>query len=172
MAGRVKNILKFAAPAAFFAPTAANATCPICTAVVLVGLEGARRAGVDNSIIGVWTAGFFMAVIFWVWSAMRNKGVKNPLWYLVPPAGPIGLLMLLWFVPGSPLEFGTQTLAGIDKFLVGLIAGGSAFFFAVKWHRRIKRENGGKSWFPLQKVVWPLSALSIVSLVFAAIVYL
>ena len=168
----MKKILKFLAPAILLMPRAAYAVpCPICTATVLVGLEGARRMGVDYSIIGVWAGGLFLALILIAWSFMRKQGIANPLWYLLPPMGPISLLLTMWILPGG-LQFGVHTLFGIDKFLLGVLVGIPAFYAAIKWHMNIKKKNGGKSWFPLQKVVWPVGALIIMSTIFAGIVYL
>jgi hypothetical protein len=163
------KILKFVTPVLCLIPSAAKAVCPVCTAAVLVGLEGARRTGVDETIVGVWAGGLFLALVMLVWTIMRKNGVKNPLWYLLPPLGPISLLISMWMMD---FGFGAGVKLGVDKFLLGVIAGAIAFFIAAKWHMNIKRKNSGKSWFPMQKVVWPVGALVIVSAIFAGIIYL
>jgi hypothetical protein len=165
----MKKIFGLAASVLTLAPRAVMAACPVCTAAILVGLEGARRAGLDYSIVGVWAGGAFTAVVFWIWTMMKKHGVKNPFWYLLPPIGPLSLAVTMWM---SRFVFGSSTLFGIDSFLLGIVSGVTVFVAAIKWHLLIKRRNGGKSWFPMQKVVWPVSALAIVSLVLAAIVYL
>jgi len=165
----MNKILKLAVPALTLIPYAAQAQCPVCTAAVLVGLEGARRMGVDEAIVGVWAGGLFLALIFMVWNIMRSKGVKNPLWYLLPVVGPVAVLVTMWMLK---IGFGVGTLFGVDKFLLGILVGAVVFFIATRWYFRLKKKNGGKSWFPFQKVVWPVSALLIASAVFAAIIYL
>jgi len=149
-----------------FMPVAALAVCPVCTAGIAIGLEGMRFLGVDDMITGVWAGGLVLSLIFWTTSKMHKKGVKNALWYLLAAALWLSLLPMTWLLPNAN-PFGEYTFLGIDKFLFGIIVGMVTFYAAASWHNRIKKRNGGVSWFPMQKVVWPIGALLIASAVLA-----
>ena len=82
------------------------------------------------------------------------------------------LLALVYLLPaGHPtLQFNAATMWGVDQFLLGAMIGSVVFFAAGKWYEHIKARNGGHAWFPFQKVVWPLGALAVVTLIFLAII--
>ena len=152
-------------------PFALHAVCPVCTAAIGIGLEGMRFLGVDDIITGVWAGGLVLSLIFWTTSKMHKKGVQNPLWYLLVAAAWLSLLPMTWLLPNAN-PFGMYTFLGIDKFLFGIIVGMVTFYTAASWHNRIKKRNGGKSWFPMQKVVWPVGALLIASGILAGVLHI
>jgi hypothetical protein len=63
---------------------------------------------------------------------------------------------------GHPLN----KLFGVDKLLLGMILGAIGFTWVAIWYEKIKANNGGHAIFPFQKVVMPLSLLTILSVVF------
>lgn len=162
--------LLFAIMALCFA-TAANAFCPVCTVAVGAGLEGARVLGVADIITGLWAGGLMLSLAAWTANYMYAHGVRSRLAYLLNYIVYYGLLALIYFLPvGHPtLKFNATTMWGVDQFLLGAIIGSLVFWLAGKWYERIKARNGGHAWFPFQKVVWPLGALAITTLVFWAI---
>ena len=151
---------------------AADAFCPVCTVAVGAGLEGARVLGVSDVITGLWAGGLILSLAAWTADYMRRHGVRNRLLYLLNYVVYYGLLALIYFVPVNhpTLRFGATTMWGVDQFLLGAIVGSLVFLFAGKWYEKIKARNGGHAWFPFQKVVWPLGALAITTLVFWAII--
>lgn len=146
----------------------ANAFCPVCTVAVGAGLEGARVLGVDDVITGLWAGGLMLSLAAWTANYMAAHGVKNRFLYLLNYVVYYGLLALVYVLPvGNPtLRFNATTLWGIDSFLVGVVVGSITFWLAGKWYQNIKAKNGGHAWFPFQKVVWPLGALLIVTVIF------
>ena len=148
----------------------ALAVCPVCTIAVGVGLEGMRILGVDDVITGIWAGGLILSMIMWTAGFMHRKGVKNGYWYLFMLAVYVLLVASVWWLPN--VHFGAETFMGIDKFLFGIIVGAVVFYAAAKWHAAIKKSNGGASWFPMQKVVWPVGALTIATAIFACVIYL
>ena len=150
---------------------AAAAVCPLCTAAVAIGLEGARRMGVDDMILGVWAGAFAMAVIFLIAKKMYKWGVENAIWYALLPVGVFGFLIFLQSI--SSVNFGENLLFGmIDKFYTGVVSGAITLYAAEKWNMKLRQKNGGKSYFKFQKVLLPLGALLLISGIFAAVVYL
>lgn len=149
----------------------ANAFCPVCTVAVGAGLEGARILGVADVITGLWAGGLMLSLAAWTASYMHKRGIRNRIIYILNYAIYYGLLALIYFLPaGHPtLRFNATMLWGVDQFLLGVVVGSLVFLFAGKWYERIKANNGGHAWFPFQKVVWPLGALAITTLLFWAI---
>ena len=150
----------------------ADAFCPVCTVAVGAGLEGARVMGVSDVITGLWAGGLMLSLAAWTADYMHRHGVKNRLWYILNYVVYYGLLALIYVLPvGHPtLRFNATTMWDVDQFMLGAIIGSLVFLGAGKWYERIKARNGGHAWFPFQKVVWPLGALAITTLVFWAII--
>ncbi|MDR1071728.1 MAG: hypothetical protein LBL21_03750 [Rickettsiales bacterium] len=149
---------------------AAHAVCPVCTVAVGAGLEGARMLGVDDAITGVWAGAFTLIMVFWTAKYMSRKGIENAIWYIFDLVVWYAMLGLVYFMPS--MNYGENTLFGIDKFLLGIVAGTIVFYAAEKWNARLLRKNGGKSRFKFQKVIIPFGSLLCLSGVFAAVLYL
>lgn len=150
----------------------ADAFCPVCTVAVGAGLEGARVLGVSDVITGLWAGGLMLSLAAWTSNYMVTHGIRNRLLHLINYIIYYGLLALIYVLPaGKPtLRFGATTMWGVDQFLLGVVVGSVVFFLAGKWYERIKAKNGGHAWFPFQKVVWPLGALAITTLIFWMII--
>ena len=146
----------------------ANAFCPVCTVAVGAGLEGARVFGVSDVITGLWAGGLMLSLAAWTENYMRAHGITNRFLILLNYIVYYGILALIYVLPaGHPtLIFNAVKMWGVDQFLLGVIVGSIVFLLAGKWYERIKANNGGHAWFPFQKVVWPLGAMLIVTLIF------
>ncbi len=146
----------------------AHAFCPVCTVGVAAGLEGARVLGVSDVITGLWAGGLMLSLSAWTENYMRTHEITNRFLILLNYVIYYGILGLIYVLPvGHPtLRFNSTTMWGVDQFLLGVVVGSIVFLVAGKWYERIKANNGGHAWFPFQKVVWPLGALAIVTLIF------
>lgn len=149
----------------------AHAFCPVCTVAVGAGLEGARILGVSDVITGLWAGGLMLSLAAWTENYMLAHGITNRFLILLNYVVYYAILGLIYILPvGHPtLRFNAATMWGVDQFLLGVIVGSATFLLAGKWYEYIKSHNGGHAWFPFQKVVWPLGALIIVTLIFWAI---
>lgn len=155
----------FAAVATILILPVAQAVCPVCTVAVGAGLEGMRLLGVDDVITGIWAGGLSLSLFFWTAGWLKKHNVKSAFWQIVVPfVFYYGLLALVYALPS--VQFGVNTLWGIDKFLLGIVVGTIAFYLGARWYVKIKRENGGHAKFAFQKVVVPLSFLIIATVVF------
>jgi len=147
------------------------AVCPVCTVAVGAGLEGARLLGVDDVISGIWAGGLTLSIFFWTVGWLKSRGVTSALWQVIVPfVLYYGLLAGVYLLPD--IQFGVNTLWGIDKLLLGIVVGTIAFYMGARWYAKIKRENGGRAKFAFQKVVVPISFLLVMTAVFAAIIYI
>jgi hypothetical protein len=142
---------------------AAYAVCPICTVAVAAGLGLSRYLGIDDAVSSVWIGGIILSVSFWSidWLTKKKLNFKyrNPLififWYsltLIP--------LQLTGVMGHPFN----TILGIDKILFGTAVGSVFFLLGIFADKKV-REKRGKQLFAFQKVVFPVVALAIISLV-------
>jgi len=139
------------------------AVCPICTVAVAAGLGLSRYLGIDDAVSSLWIGGIILSVSFWTndWLTKKKIDFKYRsvlvfiFWYgltLIP--------LQLTGIIGHPFN----TVLGIDKILFGT-AVGSVFFLLGIWADKKVREKRGKQLFAFQKVVFPVVALAIISLV-------
>ncbi|MDR2685745.1 MAG: hypothetical protein LBB23_03165 [Rickettsiales bacterium] len=146
----------------------AKAVCPVCTVAVGGGLIFAREFGIDDIISGLWAGALTLSVAMWIANYMKRRGVKASWPYVLDLVGMYALTMSVYALPG--IDFGAHTLWGVDKLLLGILTGSVVFWVSVFWYARIKKNNGGHAIFPFQKVVMPIAALSLATLIFWLIV--
>lgn len=147
-------------------PASALAVCPVCTAAVAGGLGLSRWLGVDDAISGIWIGGLILSSSLWFINWLKKKYPKLTFKYL-----PISLIVITYLLVFGPLALSGiighpfNRLWGIDKLLVGTLAGSAAFWLAV-WLDRKVRETRGKQLFNYQKIIFPLILLALSSLMF------
>ncbi|MEI6627162.1 MAG: hypothetical protein WCL61_01065 [bacterium] len=146
------------------APTAL-AVCPVCTIAVAGGVGLSRYLGIDDTIAGVWIGGLTVSMIMWTidWLKAKKWNFKFyiPVTYLAYFA--MIVVPLVWSdIIGHPLN----KIWGVDKLLLGIILGSVAFYEFGSWYLVLKAKNGGKAYFPFQKVVMPIAPLIILSIIF------
>lgn len=134
------------------------AVCPVCTVAVGAGIGLSRWLGVDDAVSGIWIGGLTVSVTIWTLAWMEKKKLRfksdrlsvAALYYLI-------VLAPLYYtgVIGHPLN----VIWGVDKLLVGTAVGSVVFLTAAWTHELLKKRNAGKSYFPFQKVVIPVTAL-------------
>lgn len=143
----------------------ANPACPVCTIAIGASLSIARKMGVDDCIVGIW-AGAFLAIIgYWLirWFDKKNWQFRfrDPL-LMILSVGSIGF-MYLGELHYDPSVIGIFYL---DSFLFAAILGALTFIGAMRFYEWMKYQNGGHAHFPFEKVVVPLLAVFILSLIF------
>jgi hypothetical protein len=147
------------------APAPAGAVCPVCTVAVGAGLGVSRWIGIDDSVTGVWVGGLVLSSGLWLADWMRRRGWRLP----YAEAVSIGLFFLFVIPPlywADTIGIPGNILWGIDKVLLGTMAGSLVFLLGVvvdKWLRTI---NEGKVFVYYQKVIIPLFLLSLTSYFF------
>ncbi len=166
-----KHAIRLAPLLSLLVATPAAAQCPVCAAGAVAGVGLARMLGVDDTISGLWVGGMMVALVTWTINWFNKKNIRFK--------GRIILTTLVYYIVFlfAPLYLWTNLLTdpynmlwGMNKLLLGTIVGSIAFFAANLWYQSIKRRNGNHAWFPLQKVVWPIGSLLILSAAFFFIV--
>jgi hypothetical protein len=148
----------------------ALAICPICTIAVGAGVGVSRWLGIDDTITGLWVGGLIVSLIGWTINWLRGKNIK---FKLQTPLIIIGYYLLtvvpLYFsgIIGNP-NSNLLCWCGfyLDKLLLGIIVGSSAFYFAASWYELLKARNNGRAYFPYQKIAMPVGILVLLSLTF------
>lgn len=158
-------LLSFVLFFSFFFFNQIRAFCPVCTVAVGAGVGLCRYLGIDDLISGTWVGGLLMSLTLWTVDWLNKKKIKflfrKPLififWY------GISISPLYWLdIMGHP----ANKFLGIDKLLFGIISGSTAFLISFLFHNFLVKKNQGKSYFPFQKVIIPVSFLVILSLFF------
>src|SRR3989338_8925736 len=168
--------LKFASGAAASAASAVSmakpvlAHCPLCAAATAGGVAATRFLGVDDSVTGTFVGGFVVSTALWFdnWLKKKRNGRE-----LMPLQSTVFILLSLAFtiltlylakLLGSPDP--AYHMFGVDKLLVGTLAGTVVTVAAFALHKWIRKVRGGKSLMPFQGIVLTLACLVITGAIF------
>lgn len=146
------------------------AVCPVCTVAVGAGLGLSRYLGIDDLITSIWIGGLIVSTIYWIidWINKRNKkGLIVDILTIILTYVFV-LIPLYW---GGIIGHPFNTFWGIDKIILGTVIGSIAFFLGANIHFYLKKQNQDKVFIPFQKVVIPVGALWLISLIFYLIIY-
>jgi len=139
------------------------AVCPVCTVAVGAGIGLSRWLGVDDLITGTWVGGLLVSVSWWTIDWLNSKNIKfKGRKILITLAYYLITIVPLYYmgIMGHPYN----QFWGIDKLLLGVIAGSIGFFVASMLNLSLKKKNEDKVHFKFQKVVLPVATLLIISL--------
>ncbi len=143
----------------------ARAICPVCVVAVGAGVGIAEEFGVDDTIIGLWIGALIIAMAWWTvnWFIQKNWCFKG--------CGSLTFLgyylLISWpLYSGGLIGKELNVLWGIDKLLLGILLGSILFYLSSASYFYLKERNGGRAYFPFQKVAMPLGALAITSAIF------
>ncbi len=141
-------------------PAYANPACAVCTVGVAVGLEIARKLGVDDGVIAVWGGALLALIGYWTILWFEKKGWnfkgRNLLLMLLSLSMIFGVYIKdLTYTPKPILIF------YLDPFLFCAILGALILVYSSVFYQWMKAKNGGHAHFPFEKVVLPLVALTL-----------
>jgi hypothetical protein len=149
----------------FLFAKSAQAVCPVCIVAVSACVGLSEYLGIDDAISGLWIGGLLVSMIVWTIDWLKRKEIKfygrKILMVILFYVFTIGPLYKSEFI-GNPIN----KLWGVDKLLLGIILGSILFAVAVFVNDLLKKKNGGKVYFPFQKVVIPILTLGILSGIF------
>jgi hypothetical protein len=146
-------------------PVKTFAVCPVCTVAIGFGIGFSRYLGIDDTVTGIWAGGFMMSMSFWISNWMNKKNIKIPFRTLLS-------ILFIYIISIIPLFYTgivghvLHTLWGIDKLILGIIAGTIIFLISVGMDKFIRIKNNGKVLFYYQKVIIPVTLLIIASIIF------
>jgi len=146
-------------------PSISKAVCPVCTVAVAGGIGLSRWLGIDDTISGIWIGGFIVSLSLWFLGWLKKKKINFPLRDILVLTGfyLLTIVPLYWM---KLIGYSCNKLWGIDKVIVGTIFGSFGFGFGVVIDKFCRRKNQNRAYFPFQKVVLPILALVILSIIF------
>lgn len=156
-----------------FLPSPVNALCPVCTVAAGAGLGLSRYFGIDDVITGVWIGGLMTSMVLWFvsWLDGKEMGTKKKIIFkFLLVISFIALVVYTLFALGVVGD-SLNTLWGLDKVLLGMSVGAISFLASAKLHFYVKEKNNDKVLFPYQKVIFTISMMLLVTLIFYLIVY-
>jgi len=146
----------------------AKAVCPVCTIAVGACVGLAQYLGIDDTITGLWIGGLIISMAAWTINWLNKKNILFKGRKILVTCGYYAIIILpLYFknIIGHPFN----QIWGMDKLLLGIILGSIFFFLGNIFSLYLKKINGGKAYFPFQKVVMPIVPLIILSFIFYSI---
>jgi hypothetical protein len=140
--------------------------CPVCTVTVIAGLGISRLLGIDDTISSIWIGGLILSLSFITITWIAKKWPKfNPKYYTVPTFVLMYLFVLIPLKEGHIIGIVGNTILGIDKIVFGIFVG-SITLLAGAFLDKLQRKKFPKIFFAFQKVVFPIVALIISSVIF------
>ncbi len=155
--------------ASALAAAPALAHCPLCAAATAGGVGAARLLGVDDTVVGTFIGGFAVSTGLWFsnWLTKKRQGAAIPLQQAISVIASVALTILTLYLArllGSADP--SFLMFGIDKILVGTLAGTIVTLAAFALHKWIRKVRGGKSLMPFQGIALTLACLSVTGAVF------
>jgi len=148
--------------------TPAYAHCPLCTAAAGAGVLASRFLGVDDLIIGIWLGAAMLSMGLWISNSIKK--------YFKGQGFVISLVLILSIV--LPLYGGgflgnqshqlffmmpSGALFGIDRMIIGIIAGVAVFIGADYLSQLVKKKKG--LLFSYQTITFIMTSLLLASLI-------
>lgn len=168
---RSKKIIFFGFLSLFFLPAGlAKAVCPVCVVVVGAGLGLSRWLGVDDTISSIWIGALLFGLSIWTINWIENKKWNFKYSRQVIFLAYYGLVLIPLYTAdliGHP----QNKIFGIDKILFGSVLGTLLIWGSMVLHSDFKKRNNGKSFFPYQRVILPVTALATASIIFYYLLY-
>lgn len=144
----------------------ANPACAVCTVAIGASLTIARKMGVKDEVVGVWAGAMFAILGYWLIRYFQKKNWNFPNRDNILMALSIASVGFLYF---GELNYNPILFLGflyIDSFLFATLCGAVVFISAMHFYEWMKAHHGGHAHFPFEKVVVPVLAVFILSLIF------
>lgn len=138
--------------------------CPVCTVAVAAGLGLSRWLKIDDTISGLWAGALVVALTLWTIGYLAKKRWTFPCYTFIIALIYFSVVLVPLFY-SSVIGHSANTIWGIDKFSIGTVIGAIVLAGSLALHFALKN-NIGRSYFPLQKVVIPVFTLLLFSGIF------
>lgn len=142
--------------------TPTSAQCPVCIVTVGGGMYLAKKLGIDDFLVSLWISGLNTAISFWAATKINHRIFGSPIVLSILMVS----LTLSYFIFTDQTGGATNKVMGLDKIIFGQVLGMFIWFLGIFVDRYSRKLNGGKILFPYQKVVFPISILLILTVLF------
>ena len=141
----------------------ANPACAVCTVAVGASLGIARKMGVDDSVVGVWSGTFLLLLGYWTLKWMDKKGYFFKGRDFIVLTSSVLMILFVYMLPELPYTPKAILIFWIDPFLFATICGALVLHYSSEFYQWMKKHNGGHAHFPFEKVVVPIVSLCLVA---------
>ncbi len=160
--------LLFAGVSSIAAVQSVAAHCPLCAAATAGGVGVTRFLGVDDTVVGTFIGGFVVSTGLWFnkWIRKKKSG-KDFLPYqaTIILLASLAFTVLTFYMAGLLGKDSSYLLFGVDKLVLGTVAGTAISLAAFALHKRIRAVKG-RSFFPYQGIILTIGALTLTALTF------
>lgn len=140
--------------------------CPVCTVGVVAGLGISRLLGIDDVVSAIWIGAFVLSFSFITVDWIKKKWPKiDRRFYTVPTYVLMYLFVLIPLKLDGTIGIIGNSLWGVDKVVLGIVIG-SLTLLLGGYADKYQRVKFKKIFFNFQKVIFPIVALIILSVVF------
>lgn len=143
------------------------AVCPVCTVAVCTGLGFSRWLGISDAITGLWIGGLLVSLSVWTINWLDSKKINFKFrGLIISLAYYLAIILPMYYgkIIAHPLDFLASCVK--DYLLLGIMQGSAAFLFGAYLYDYLKEKNGNRAHFPFEKVVLPVGALIIFTILF------
>lgn len=146
----------------FLLSTSAQAQCPVCIITVGGGMIIAKKLGIDDLLVSIWISALNTAIAFWLAPKIKNRLLNNPLVLSVL----LYLSTLAYFQFTNQLGAVRNQFFGVDKIIFGQTLGLLVMILGNLLYLYSKKQNHDRALFLYSKVVFPVTAVILVTLFF------
>ncbi len=147
----------------FLGKAFANPACAVCTVAVGASLGIARKMGVDDSVVGVWSGALLVLLGYWTLKWMDKKGWNFKGRDFIVLSSSVLMILFVYMLPELTYAPKAILVFWLDPFLFATISGALVFHYSSEFYQWMKRKNGGHAHFPFEKVVVPVVCLCLVA---------
>ncbi len=140
----------------------ANPACVVCTVAIGASLEIARKLGISDNVVGLWSGALLAIIGYWtiLWFDKKNWHFRGRNLLLITLS-----VAMIGFAYMGQLNYNPQVFLFlyIDPFLLSAVIGALIYIYSQKFYQWMKQKNNGHAHFPFEKVVLPLIFLFAIS---------
>ena len=139
---------------------------PVCAIGIASGLAISRWLGIDDLTLGLWIGALILSfsIQFNIFLDKKGKSFPYSFWVIFLGTSALSFLPILKTITSDP----SCNILGFPRVICGSILGALMLFLVDKINLFIIDKNNKKVYFYYQKVIIPIIALIIVSMIIEA----
>jgi len=139
---------------------------PVCAIGIASGLAISRWLGIDDLTLGLWIGALILSfsIQFNIFLDKKGKSFPYSFWVIFLGTSALSFLPILKTITSDP----SCNILGFPRVICGSILGALMLFLVDKINLFIIDKNNKKVYFYYQKVIIPIIALIIISMIIEA----
>jgi len=139
---------------------------PVCAIGIASGLAISRWLGIDDLTLGLWIGAFILSfsIQFNIFLDKKGKSFPYSFWVIFLGTSALSFLPILKTITSDP----SCNILGFPRVICGSILGALTLFLTDKVNLFVIDKHDKKVYFYYQKVIIPIIALIIISMIIEA----